>query len=91
MTEGNGHIIDPDGQARRALQAAVAERGPQVLSDPATLDGIGRDRLDSLPGEYIIPADSALAIEHQIAATGRCRIFISGVVYGSRWGQQPWP
>jgi hypothetical protein len=53
MTAGNGHIIDPDGQARRALQAAVAEHGPQVLSDPATLDGIGRDRLASLPGEYI--------------------------------------
>jgi len=59
MTEGNGHIIDPDGQARRALQAAVAERGPQVLSDPATLDGICRDRLAGLPGEYILIGSAA--------------------------------
>jgi hypothetical protein len=59
MTEGNGHIIDPDGQARRALQAAVAEHGPQVLSDPATLDGICQDRLASLPGEYILIGSAA--------------------------------
>jgi hypothetical protein len=43
----------------QALQAAVAEHGPQVLSDPATLDGICRDRLASLPGEYILIGSAA--------------------------------
>ena len=42
MTEGNGHVIDPAGVARRARQAAVAEHGPLVLSDPGIMDRIGR-------------------------------------------------
>jgi hypothetical protein len=58
MTEGNGHVIDPAGEARQALQAAVAEHGPQVLSNPVMMDGICRDRLTGLPGESIL-IDSA--------------------------------
>ena len=38
MTEGNGHVIDPAGVARLALQAAVAEHGPLVLPDPGIMD-----------------------------------------------------
>jgi len=59
MAAGSGHIIDPAGQARQALLAAVAEYGPQVLSNPAQLDGICRDRLTSLPGEYILIGSAA--------------------------------
>ena len=36
MTVGNGHVIDPNGDARRTLLEAVSERGPEVLSDAAT-------------------------------------------------------
>ena len=59
MTEGNGHIIDPTNQARLALQAAVAEYGPQVLSNPVILDGICRERLPGLPGEFILVGSAA--------------------------------
>jgi hypothetical protein len=54
VTEGNGHVIDPAGDARRALDAAVAQYGPQALSNPAIMDGICRDRLSQLPGEAIL-------------------------------------
>lgn len=61
MTEGNGHVIDPDGAARRALQAAVAERGPQVLSDPGIVDRIGPGPLAGLPGEAVLIGSAARA------------------------------
>ncbi len=61
MTEGNGHVIDPDGHARRALAAAVAQYGPQALADPAIMDGICRDRLGQLPGETILIGSAARA------------------------------
>ncbi len=61
MTEGNGHVIDPDGAARRALQAAVAERGPQVLSDPDIMDRIGPGPLAGLPGEAVLIGSAARA------------------------------
>ena len=61
MTEGNGHVIDPDGAARRALQAAVAERGPQVLSDPDIMDRIGPGPLAALPGEAVLIGSAARA------------------------------
>ena len=59
MTEGNGHVIDPAGHARRALEAAVAQYGPQALSNPAIMDGICRDRLSQLPGEAILIGSAA--------------------------------
>jgi hypothetical protein len=59
MTEGDRHVIDPDGQARQALRAAVAEHGPLVLSNPATLDGLSRRRLAGLPGEFILIGSAA--------------------------------
>jgi len=59
MAEGNAHIIDPDGQARQALQTAVAEHGSAVLSNPELLDGICRDQLASLPGESILIGSAA--------------------------------
>ena len=59
MTEGNGHVIDPAGAARRALQAAVAEHGPLVLSDPGIMDRIGRESLAVLPGEAILIGSAA--------------------------------
>ncbi len=58
MTEGNGHVIDPNGDARRALQEAVAEHGPEVLSDAAVIDTICRDHLAGLPGESILIGDA---------------------------------
>ncbi len=59
MTEGNGHVIDPAGVARRALQAAVAEHGPLVLSDPGIMDRIGRESLAGLPGEASLIGSAA--------------------------------
>ena len=59
MTEGNGHAIDPAGDARRALHEAVAEHGPEVLSNAVIMDRIGRDRLSDLPGEAILISSAA--------------------------------
>ena len=59
MTAGNGHVIDPAGVARRALQAAVAEHGPLVLSDPGIMDRIGRESLAGLPGEASLIGSAA--------------------------------
>jgi hypothetical protein len=59
VTEGNGHAIDPAGEARRALNAAVAEHGPQALSNAVIMDRIGRDRLSDLPGEAILISSAA--------------------------------
>jgi hypothetical protein len=59
VTEGNGYVIDPAGEARRVLETAVAERGPGVLSDPVTMDGICRARLQGMPGETILIGSAA--------------------------------
>ena len=59
MTEGNGHIIDPAGDARRALQAVVAEHGPDALSNAVIMDGICQARLSNLPGEAILIGSAA--------------------------------
>jgi hypothetical protein len=59
VTEGNGHVIDPAGDARRTLAAAVAQYGPQVLSNPVLMDSICRDRLSQLPGEAILIGSAA--------------------------------
>ena len=59
MTEGNGHVIDPAGEARRALQAVVAAHGTQALSNAVIMDEICRDRLGGLPGEAILIGTAA--------------------------------
>src|SRR5580693_3080012 len=59
VTEGNGHVIDPSGEARRALQAVVAERGTAALSNAVIMDGVCRDRLGGLPGEAILIGSAA--------------------------------
>lgn len=59
MTEGNGHAIDPAGDARRTLHAAVAEHGPEVLSNAVIMDRICQDRLSDLPGEAILISSAA--------------------------------
>ncbi len=59
MTEGNGHVIDPAGVARLALQAAVAEHGPLVLPDPGIMDRAGRESRAGLPGEAILISSAA--------------------------------
>ena len=59
MTEGNGHAIDPAGDARLALHEAVAEHGPEVLSNAVIMDRIGQDRLSDLPGEAILISSAA--------------------------------
>ncbi len=61
MTEGNGHVIDQAGQARRVLQAAVAEYGPQALSNAVIMDRICQARLSDLPGEAILIGSAARA------------------------------
>jgi hypothetical protein len=59
VTEGNGHVIDPAGEARRALQAVVAAHGTQALSNPVIMDEISRERLGGLPGEAILIGTAA--------------------------------
>ena len=59
MTEGNGHVIDPNGDARRALHEAVAEHGPEALSNAVLMDNVCRDHLSSLPGESILIGSAA--------------------------------
>ena len=61
MTEGNGHIIDPAGDARRVLQAVVAEQGPEALSNAVVMDGVCQARLSNLPGEAILIGSAARA------------------------------
>ena len=61
MTEGNGHVIDQAGEARRALRAAVAEHGPQALSNAVIMDRICQARLSDLPGEAILIGSAARA------------------------------
>ena len=75
MTEGNGHVIDPGGDAHRALQAAVAEHGPDVLSDAATMEGICRERLSSQPSEATLigiaaRSDVPALLQQQISRLG---------------------
>ena len=57
--EGNGYNIDPAGEARAALQSAVAEYGRDALSNPAVMDGICRNRLPHLTGECILIGSAA--------------------------------
>ena len=61
MTEGTGHVIDPDGDARRALLEAVAEHGPQALSDATIMDNLCRNHLAALPGESILIVSASRA------------------------------
>ena len=61
MTEGTGHVIDPDGDARRALLEAVAEHGPEALSDATIMDNLCRNQLAALPGESILIVSAARA------------------------------
>jgi hypothetical protein len=61
VTEGNGHVIDPGGLARRALQAAVTGHGPHALSDADLMDRVGRDELAGLPAEAALISRAARA------------------------------
>ena len=61
MTEGTGHVIDPAGDARRALQEAVTAHGPQALSDATVMDNLCRTQLTTLPGECILIVSAARA------------------------------
>jgi hypothetical protein len=61
VTEGTGHVIDPDGDARRALLEAVAEHGPQALSDATIMDNLCRNQLAALPGESILIVSASRA------------------------------
>ncbi len=76
MTEGNGHQIDPAGAARRALQAAVAEHGREVLWNPAVLDGFLQNQLAQLPGEYVLIGSAARA---NVPALLRDRVGAQGI------------
>ena len=59
MTEGTGHVIDPAGDARRALQDAVTSHGPEVLSDATVMEHLCRTQLTALPGECILIVSAA--------------------------------
>ncbi len=61
MTEGTGHVIDPAGDARRALQEAVSTHGPTALSDATVMDNLCRTQLTALPGECILIVSAARA------------------------------
>ena len=61
MTEGTGHVIDPAGDARRALQEAVTAQGPAALSDATVMENLCRTQLTALPGECILIVSAARA------------------------------
>jgi hypothetical protein len=61
VTEGTGHVIDPAGDARRALQEAVTAHGPAALSDATVMDNLCRTQLTALPGECILIVSAARA------------------------------
>ena len=61
MTEGTGHVIDPAGDARRALQEAVTTHGPTALSDATVMENLCRTQLTALPGECILIVSAARA------------------------------
>jgi len=61
VTEGTGHVIDPAGDARRALQEAVTTHGPTALSDATVMDNLCRTQLTALPGECILIVSAARA------------------------------
>jgi hypothetical protein len=61
VTEGTGHVIDPAGDARRALQEAVSTHGPTALSDATVMDNLCRTQLTALPGECILIVSAARA------------------------------
>jgi hypothetical protein len=61
VTEGTGHVIDPAGDARRALQEAVTTHGPGALSDATVMDNLCRTQLTALPGECILIVSAARA------------------------------
>jgi len=59
VTEGSGHVIDPAGDASRALQAAVALHGPGVLGNATMLDAFCANRLADLTGEAVLISSAA--------------------------------
>jgi hypothetical protein len=61
VTEGTGHVIDPAGEARRAVQEAVTAYGPGVLSDATVMENLCRTQLTALPGECILIVSAARA------------------------------
>ena len=75
MTEGNGHVTDPGGDAHRALQDAVAAHGPEVLSDTAIMDDVCRERLSAMPREASLIGTAARSdvpamLQEQISRLG---------------------
>ena len=88
MTEGTGYVIDPNGDARRALHDVVAAQGPQALSDPAIMERVCRDRLAGLPGESALIGS---AVRADVPA--RLREQIPGWATTARSGRSPppWP
>jgi len=62
VTEGTGHVIDPAGDARRALQEAVTTHGPTALSDATVMDNLCRTQLTALPGECILIVSAARTV-----------------------------
>ena len=64
--------LDPGGQAREALASAVANFGPQILSNPQMLENVFRDLLPDSPREVSIlvtaaQADVATLLQDRVA------------------------
>jgi hypothetical protein len=78
MTGGAGQAIGPGGpggEARSVLRSAVADYGPQILSNAAILEGICEDRLPDSPREASLVsiaarADVAAMLEQQAGGVG---------------------
>lgn len=75
MTEGSGQALDANAEVRSALRAAVAKRGPGILSDPELLEGSCDDQWVNYPNEASLAltaakADVAAMIRQQAEAVG---------------------
>ena len=67
--------LDPQGEARQALAAAVKDYGPGVLSNPSLLGNLFKDLLPGAPREASLLVAAAEAgassmLEQQVAGVG---------------------
>jgi hypothetical protein len=75
MTPPNPGGLDPQGEARQALAAAVKDYGPGVLANPSLLGNLFKDLLPGSPREasLLVAASEAGAstmLEQQVAGVG---------------------
>lgn len=75
MSGGSDRTFDPQGEARKVLQGAIADFGEKVLSNATILEGICEDRLPESPREASLISSAARAdvpgmLQQQVGGVG---------------------